>query len=408
MSNCRYCETISQCDSNYPIRKATHDLNTDYPRCDWHWRFVCDICGKPRHFNGITWCSKTKEFICISCAVDHRLKKGKFWDWDYYYVLGCQHCKKRHPASDRLEFEGKHPWQVSAKLRGERFGLSPEKDYLPAILSQVVPIEENTITDEQIASEWDAIAERWDSRYSDLGDLSREYIIDPVIFKFLGNVNGMSILDAGCGAGYLSRLLAKKGARVTGVDLSSKFIEIARRREEEERLCIEYWVGSLSNLRMFPQNSFEIVVSNNALMDTRDYTGAFGELARVLRANGKLIFSIAHPSFFGPLAYCGWERHPADSNRNEDRLYFKVDRYFDRVREIWRWPPVCGADKTASSFHRPLSDYMNELIKCGFAITDFEEPVPSRKAMLEHPRDFANEADRIPLFLVIAAVKTRY
>ena len=78
---------------------------------------------------------------------------------------------------------------------------------------------------------------------------------------------------------------------------------------------------------------------------------------------------------------------------------FKVDRYFDRCVEVWQfrdWPPLY-------SFHRPLSDYVKMLIKNGFVITDLEEPVPSKKVMEEYYRDFGDEYDRIPWFLIIGA-----
>jgi len=96
-------------------------------------------------------------------------------------------------------------------------------------------------------------------------------------------------------------------------------------------------------------------------------------------------------------------RKPIDSQRKEDWLYWKVDRYFDRIMEIWQfyddWPK-------AYSFHRPFSDYVKLLIENGFAIMDFEEPTPTRKTMREHYRQFGNECDRIPWFLIIGARKT--
>ncbi|MDH5439376.1 MAG: hypothetical protein OEZ48_09460 [Candidatus Bathyarchaeota archaeon] len=47
---------------------------------------------------------------------------------------------------------------------------------------------------------------------------------------------------------------------------------------------------------------------------------------------------------------------------------------------------------------------MNVLMKNGFTITDFEEPVPTDKDMEEHYREFGNEYDRIPWFLIIGAI----
>ena len=49
----------------------------------------------------------------------------------------------------------------------------------------------------------------------------------PVLLAQLGDVAGQDILDAGCGEGYLSRVLAARGARVTGVDLAPRLVELA-------------------------------------------------------------------------------------------------------------------------------------------------------------------------------------
>ncbi len=47
------------------------------------------------------------------------------------------------------------------------------------------------------------------------------------ILTLLGDVAGLDVLDAGCGEGYLSRILAARGARVTGVELSPRLVELA-------------------------------------------------------------------------------------------------------------------------------------------------------------------------------------
>jgi 2-polyprenyl-3-methyl-5-hydroxy-6-metoxy-1,4-benzoquinol methylase len=257
------------------------------------------------------------------------------------------------------------------------------------------------VSDEQISQAWDQIADKWADRYSEHGDMNREFIIDPAIFRIIGTINNLSILDAGCGGGYLSRLLAKKGAHVTGVDISKRFIEIARQKENQNSLGVTYHVGSLSNLLMCQNESFDLIVSNVVLADVKDLKKAIKEFARVLKPNGKLVFSDLHPCFATAPVH-GWAKVPQDSDRTEDWIFWKMDKYFDRSVEAWRyhdWPQVYG-------FHRPLSDYMNLLFENGFVVTDFEEPIPSTKAVKEHFRDFS-DGERIPWFLVIGAKKDK-
>jgi 2-polyprenyl-3-methyl-5-hydroxy-6-metoxy-1,4-benzoquinol methylase len=278
-------------------------------------------------------------------------------------------------------------------------GLDHESE-LPKPTSFYIPAEQAKITDAQISKAWDKLAEKWNSFTLDRGDLNRQHIIDPAIFHMLGSVSGLSILDAGCGNGYLCRLLAKRGAKMVGVDISKRFIEIAKQKEKEAPLGIRYYSGTLSNLEMLNSKSFDMVISNLALMDVLNLGKAMMEINRVLKENGRLIFSILHPCFsISPVH--GWVRVPPDSQRKEDWIYWKVDRYFDRSVQVWQyldWPFIY-------SFHRPLSDYVKMLVKNSFVITNFEEPMPSEQAMREHYREFGNECDRIPWFLVLGCKK---
>src|SRR4051812_41819838 len=66
----------------------------------------------------------------------------------------------------------------------------------------------------------------------------------PQMLELLGDISGLAALDAGCGEGYLSRILADRGAHVTGADISSRLIEIARARDPQSR--IEYLWYDLS------------------------------------------------------------------------------------------------------------------------------------------------------------------
>ncbi|NIR15594.1 MAG: methyltransferase domain-containing protein, partial [Desulfobacterales bacterium] len=210
--------------------------------------------------------------------------------------------------------------------------MDPEST-LPTPTSYYIPSKKAGITDRQISKAWDELAEKWNSFTLDQGDFNRQHIIDPAIFHMLGSVNGLSILDAGCGNGYLCRLLAKKGAKMVGVDISKRFIEIARQKEKETPLGILYYSGTLSNLEMLGNKRFDIVISNLALMDVLHLEKAMMEINRVLKEDGRLIFSILHPCFSTPPVH-GWERVPPDSQRKEDWIYWKVDRYFDRSVQV--------------------------------------------------------------------------
>src|SRR5882762_9003646 len=65
---------------------------------------------------------------------------------------------------------------------------------------------------------WSSVAADWRIQVGTDGDSNRQLNSDPVLWRFAGDVRGRSVLDAGCGTGYLTRQLHDRGARVTGVD----------------------------------------------------------------------------------------------------------------------------------------------------------------------------------------------
>src|SRR5882762_10601776 len=78
-----------------------------------------------------------------------------------------------------------------------------------------------------LPSRWDANASFWVQIIREHRDKYRNELTDPAMLHLIGEPAGLEILDAGCGEGYLSRILAKKGANATGIDSSTKLIEAA-------------------------------------------------------------------------------------------------------------------------------------------------------------------------------------
>jgi len=60
----------------------------------------------------------------------------------------------------------------------------------------------------------------------------------PVLLDLAGDISGLAVLDAGCGAGYLSRILAARGAHVTGVDIAARLVAHARAQDPDGTIRI--------------------------------------------------------------------------------------------------------------------------------------------------------------------------
>ena len=94
------------------------------------------------------------------------------------------------------------------------------------------------------------------------------------------------ILDAGCGSGRNMVLLARRGA-VTGIELASQSLEVARARGLGPVLP-----GSLDDARPFADASFDLAVALDVLEHVTDDEAALGELARVLAPGGRLLVTV--------------------------------------------------------------------------------------------------------------------
>jgi 2-polyprenyl-3-methyl-5-hydroxy-6-metoxy-1,4-benzoquinol methylase len=93
---------------------------------------------------------------------------------------------------------------------------------------------------EEVGRFWNANADAW-TKLSRAGyDVYRDYLNTPAFFAILPDVDGLSGLDIGCGEGHNTRLLARRRAMVTAIDISEVFIAHAKLAEEQEPLGIEY------------------------------------------------------------------------------------------------------------------------------------------------------------------------
>ena len=394
---CRYCSIIRVHEPTYRVRAAVHAVKSSHPRCDLHWRFECAVCGKAKHFHGIAFCAREEKLFCLACARETRAVWRRFWAWRYFYRTRCPWHPESHDALDRLEHDGKHPWQIRPAWRRAKRGMTRSEELQEPWSVRTAPLD--SVSDADIRRGWDGVATWWISRYTPRGDINREWLIDPVLFRILGTVRRLRVLDAGCGGGYLSRILARRGAKVDGVDVSPKLLEAAVTHETKRPVGIRFHRGDLARLTMFRDRTFDVAVSNVVMQDIRRYRGAIREIYRVLKPGGRFVFSMTHPAFESPVPGT-WIREPKDTERIEERRYLAVDGYFDRVAVFWAPPGL----PLAPSFHRPLRDYFDALTDAGFLVRRFGEPYPSKKALDAHYRIFA-DVTRAPLFLIIEAVR---
>lgn len=124
--------------------------------------------------------------------------------------------------------------------------------------------------------------------------------ITPARFAYLqraaGALEGRRVLDLGCGGGLLAEPLAQAGAEVTGIDISANALRVARAHAQHSGLEINYLLAPAEDLP-FEEASFDIVVAFDVLEHVSDLPRVIGEVARVLRPGGKLIYDTMNRTF---------------------------------------------------------------------------------------------------------------
>ena len=152
-----------------------------------------------------------------------------------------------------------------------------------------------------------AMADRFDAmRFSGpIGTLLAESQ-DRVIASFLGPLEGRAVLDVGTGTGRAAIGLARRGARVTGVDASAEMLRVAESRAAEAGIDAAFQVGDAHQLA-FANRAFHAAVSLRVLMHTPDWRQCLSELCRV--ADERVVFD--YPAAFSAAALQAFGRRLA-------------------------------------------------------------------------------------------------
>lgn len=191
--------------------------------------------------------------------------------------------------------------------------------------------------------------------------------------------DGKRVLEAGCGTGYVSAWMARRGAQPIGVDNSPRQLATAARFQDQYDLVFPLIHGTAENLP-FQAGTFDIVISEYGASLWSDPYRWIPEAARVLRPDGELVFLTS--TAFVTMFVFDDETVPADTTLKRD--------YFGSHSQ--EWPDDPGVE-----FHLTHGDWFRNLHNNGFEVVDLVEIQPGPDATTTYPWVTPDWARRWPV-----------
>lgn len=246
--------------------------------------------------------------------------------------------------------------------------------------------------DARIAQAYTANAEFWIRIVRENLDPYRSGLTDPALLEQIGDPAGLTVLDAGCGEGYLARELTARGADLTiGVDTCAALVAAAAAHPAHDRRRAAYLTADVAAVPL-PDESVDLVVANRLPHDLTDPRRRFDEFARVLRPRGRFVMVTMHPCFY-----------VARADRHGSGIGFTVADYFGG-RTVTQHFEVAGVSSPAASIQPlfSLEETVTMLTTAGFALTAVREPRPAARE--EHDSSWWHEHFTRPLFLLLECI----
>lgn len=239
---------------------------------------------------------------------------------------------------------------------------------------------------------WDAVAAWYDGWMGKGGSQHHRQLAVPAVINLLELQPGETVLDIGAGQGVLAPYVAQAGGKYTGVDVSPRLLDLARQHHGKHGRFLKADAIQLEAHPDLAAGSFDAVVFLLSLQDINPLPDALFAASAMLRSGGRAVLLMTHPCFRIP-RQSGW-----GYDENRKLTFRRIDRYLTPLPVPMK--PYPGSSGVTTSFHRPLSDYVNGLAAAGLLLDRMDE-IPSYKA-----QDKPEEAE-IPLFIGLRAWKLR-
>lgn len=215
---------------------------------------------------------------------------------------------------------------------------------------------------------WDAMAHEWVDRGRESWQSAEPYwgiwgIPESEAQLLPDDLAGKDVIELGCGTGYVSAWLARRGAKPVGIDNSPAQLETARGFQREFGIDFPLLLGNAEHVP-FPTGSFDLAISEYGAAIWADPHKWIPEAARILKPGGELIFLGNSPWVMVCVPDFESEGAATEAFR---RPYFGMHRF--------EWPDSDGVE-----FNLPTGEWIRLLRSSGFEIEDMIELRPAPDA----------------------------
>jgi ubiquinone/menaquinone biosynthesis C-methylase UbiE len=243
---------------------------------------------------------------------------------------------------------------------------------------------------------WGKVATWYDAHLQD-DDTYHAQVVVPNLIRLINLKKNQSLLELGCGQGYVLEKFFQSSKKLTGVDIGKELIDIAKNKNKE----ITYLVGSAEDPQILKGETFDVIIIVLAIQNMKHLGLVVENISRLLSSEGRVYLVLNHPAFRIP-------QHTSWAFSDDKKVQSRVSNMYMSEKEISidMNPGQTENKKITPSFHRPLQVYSKTFAKHGFAITKIEEWVSHKVSQPGPQADAENKARKeFPMFMCLELKK---
>lgn len=239
---------------------------------------------------------------------------------------------------------------------------------------------------------WGKVATWYDAHLKE-DDTYHAQVVIPNLTRLVSLKKNESLLELGCGQGFVLEKFLPQSKKLTGLDIGSELITIAKKNNKE----ITYFVGSAEDPQILLGQTFDVLIIVLAIQNMKHLNLVVENISRLLAPKGRVYIVLNHPAFRIP------QNSTWSFDENTKIQSRRVDMYMTEKEISIDMNPGSSTDKKITpSFHRPLQVYSKAFVKNNFAITKIEEWMSHKKSQAG-PRAQAEDQARkeFPMFMCL-------